>query len=48
VVSKAAAVAMARGAGRLLEADIAVAVTGVGGPDPRTATSRHGMDCYLA
>jgi nicotinamide-nucleotide amidase len=33
VVSEAAAIAMARGAGRLLEADIAVAVTGVGGPD---------------
>jgi nicotinamide-nucleotide amidase len=35
VVSEAAAVAMARGAGRLLEADVAVAVTGVGGPDPQ-------------
>jgi nicotinamide-nucleotide amidase len=33
VVSEAAARAMARGAGRLLEADVAVAVTGVGGPD---------------
>jgi nicotinamide-nucleotide amidase len=33
VVSEAAAVAMARGASRLLEADVAVAVTGVGGPD---------------
>ncbi len=33
VVSEAAALAMARGAGRLLEADVAVAVTGVGGPD---------------
>jgi nicotinamide-nucleotide amidase len=33
VVSEAAAVAMARGAGRLLGADVAVAVTGVGGPD---------------
>jgi nicotinamide-nucleotide amidase len=35
VVSEAAAVAMARGAGRLLKADVAVAVTGVGGPDPQ-------------
>src|SRR5690348_9838601 len=35
VVSEQAAVAMARGAGRLLEADVAVAVTGVGGPDPQ-------------
>ena len=35
VVSEAAAVAMARGAGHLLEADCAVAVTGVGGPDPQ-------------
>ena len=35
VVSEVAAVAMARGAGRLLEADVAVAVTGVGGPDPQ-------------
>jgi nicotinamide-nucleotide amidase len=35
VVSKAAAMAMARGAARLLEADVAVAVTGVGGPDPQ-------------
>ena len=32
VVSQAAAVAMARGASCLLEADVAVAVTGVGGP----------------
>jgi nicotinamide-nucleotide amidase len=35
VVSEAAAVAMARGTGRLLDADVAVAVTGVGGPDPQ-------------
>jgi nicotinamide-nucleotide amidase len=35
VVSEAAAVAMARGASRLLGADVAVAVTGVGGPDPQ-------------
>jgi nicotinamide-nucleotide amidase len=35
VVSEAAAVAMARAAGRLLAADVAVAVTGVGGPDPQ-------------
>lgn len=35
VVSEAAAVAMARGACRLLRADIAVAVTGVAGPDPQ-------------
>jgi nicotinamide-nucleotide amidase len=35
VVSEATAIAMARGAGRLLEADVAVAVTGVGGPDPQ-------------
>jgi nicotinamide-nucleotide amidase len=35
VVSEAAAVAMARRARRLLEADVAVAVTGVGGPDPQ-------------
>jgi nicotinamide-nucleotide amidase len=33
VVSKEAAEAMAAGAGRLLKADIALAVTGVGGPD---------------
>ena len=35
VVSKAAAVSMASAAGRLLEADVAIAVTGVGGPDPQ-------------
>lgn len=35
VVSEVAALAMARGAGRLLDADVAVAVTGVGGPDPQ-------------
>ena len=35
VVSEAAALSMAQGAGRLLEADVAVAVTGVGGPDPQ-------------
>jgi nicotinamide-nucleotide amidase len=35
VVSETAALAMARGAGRLLKADAAVAVTGVGGPDPQ-------------
>jgi nicotinamide-nucleotide amidase len=35
VVSEAAAAAMARGVSRLLKADIAVAVTGVGGPDPQ-------------
>jgi nicotinamide-nucleotide amidase len=35
VVSEAAAVAMARGTCRLLDANIAVAVTGVGGPDPQ-------------
>src|SRR5207302_9112214 len=35
VVSEAAVVAMARGTGRLLNADVAVAVTGVGGPDPQ-------------
>jgi nicotinamide-nucleotide amidase len=35
VVSEAAAVAMARETCRLLDANIAVAVTGVGGPDPQ-------------
>jgi nicotinamide-nucleotide amidase len=35
VVSEAAATAMARGVGCLLGADVAVAVTGVGGPDPQ-------------
>ena len=35
VVSEAAAEAMAEGAGRLLKADVALAVTGVGGPDPQ-------------
>jgi nicotinamide-nucleotide amidase len=35
VVSEVAALAMARGVGRLLDADVAVAVTGVGGPDPQ-------------
>ncbi|HEY6496483.1 MAG TPA: CinA family protein [Trebonia sp.] len=35
VVSEAAALAMARSVGRLVGADIAVAVTGVGGPDPQ-------------
>lgn len=35
VVSEAAAIAMAREAGRVLNADVAVAVTGVGGPDPQ-------------
>lgn len=33
VVSEQAALAMARGAARLLDAEIAVALTGVGGPD---------------
>jgi nicotinamide-nucleotide amidase len=35
VVSEAAALAMAGGACRLLDADVALAVTGVGGPDPQ-------------
>lgn len=35
VVSEAAAVAMAEGAALLLGTDVAVAVTGVGGPDPQ-------------
>ena len=35
VGSEVAALAMARGAGRLLEANVAVAVTGVGGLDPQ-------------
>lgn len=35
VVSEAAAVTMARGACRLLKAEVAVAVTGVAGPDPQ-------------
>jgi nicotinamide-nucleotide amidase len=35
VVSREAAVDMARGARRLLDADVAVAVTGVGGPEPQ-------------
>lgn len=35
VVSEAAAVTMAREAARLLRADVAVAVTGVGGPGPQ-------------
>jgi nicotinamide-nucleotide amidase len=35
VVSEAAARAMARGAGHVLNADVAMAVTGVGGPDPQ-------------
>jgi nicotinamide-nucleotide amidase len=35
VVSAEAAEAMARGVGRLLGADVAVAVTGAGGPDPQ-------------
>jgi nicotinamide-nucleotide amidase len=35
VVSAEAAAAMARGARRLLGADVAVAVTGAGGPDPQ-------------
>jgi nicotinamide-nucleotide amidase len=35
VVSSQAAVAMAEGAARLLKAEIALAVTGVGGPDPQ-------------
>jgi nicotinamide-nucleotide amidase len=33
VVSREAAIDMARGVARLLDADLAVAVTGVGGPD---------------
>jgi nicotinamide-nucleotide amidase len=37
VVSEAAASAMAAGACRLLDADVAIAVTGVGGPDPQDA-----------
>lgn len=35
VVSHMAATAMARGAARVLEAAVAVAVTGVGGPEPQ-------------
>jgi nicotinamide-nucleotide amidase len=35
VVSEAAALDMARGAARVLGADIGLAVTGVGGPDPQ-------------
>ncbi|HEV7722401.1 MAG TPA: CinA family protein [Iamia sp.] len=35
VVSEDAAVAMAEAAARLLHADVAIAVTGVGGPDPQ-------------
>jgi nicotinamide-nucleotide amidase len=35
VVSEAAAVAMARGTARLFKADVAAAVTGVGGPEPQ-------------
>jgi nicotinamide-nucleotide amidase len=35
VVSREAAVAMARGAARLLRADLVVALTGAGGPDPQ-------------
>jgi nicotinamide-nucleotide amidase len=35
VVSRQAAVDMARGARHLLDADVAVAVTGVGGPEPQ-------------
>ncbi len=34
VVTEAAALQMARGVARLLGADVAVSVTGVGGPDP--------------
>lgn len=34
VVTEKAAIQMARGVARLLEADVAVSVTGVGGPDP--------------
>ncbi len=35
VVSREASVAMARGAARLLHADLVVALTGAGGPDPQ-------------
>ena len=35
VVSRPAALAMAHGAARLLRADVVVAVTGAGGPDPQ-------------
>jgi len=35
VVSRVAAVALADGVARLLAADVSVAVTGVGGPDPQ-------------
>lgn len=35
VVSGPAALAMARGVARVLEADVSVAVTGVGGPEPQ-------------
>jgi nicotinamide-nucleotide amidase len=35
VVSESAAAAMARGAARVLDASISVAVTGAGGPDPQ-------------
>jgi nicotinamide-nucleotide amidase len=35
VVSRAAAVAMARGAATLLGADLSVALTGAGGPEPQ-------------
>ena len=39
VVSEAAATAMARGAARLLKGNIALAVTGVGGPDRQDGES---------
>ena len=39
VISRQAAIDMARGAARLLDADLAVAVTGVGGPDPQEGQS---------
>jgi nicotinamide-nucleotide amidase len=45
VVSQAAALAMAKGAARLLHADVVVAVTGAGGPAPQDG-QQPGTVCF--
>jgi nicotinamide-nucleotide amidase len=45
VVTSSAALAMARGAGRVLGADVAIGISGAGGPDPQEGR-RPGTVCF--